>query len=241
MTGPRPVQLQVSGHGVEVRVSAPASGPAVVHGIAFRVMGRRPLGTAPGKVSVLVTGTVNIPMPQIRVWLDEPDQMTPGPVPLSLPDTVPAGESRVYRLTAHTREHDVEWQLGVEVSTGGDPVWRGYPIRTTAETGWRIFHPDRPMTENANSHREPDRPEIAAGTEATHRAGAEQGDHAAMYRLAVSLAERGELAEAQRWFHTCAERGDTEAAAAVASILELRGEAAAAEEWHRRAAGPGGS
>ncbi|MFJ7245120.1 tetratricopeptide repeat protein [Kitasatospora sp. NPDC098652] len=231
-TGPRPTPVQVSGHGIAVRVTAPEGEAVVVHTLGFRVTARHPTRSAP----VAVDHGVTIPEPHIRVWLDEPAQMAAGARPVTLPTTVPGGRSEVFLLTAHTREHDVEWELGVEWSCGVRRAWAHCAVRTTAETTMVRYSPSGEVTHGANLHPEPERPEVAAVAEAGHRRDAENGDAEAMFRLAVSLAQRGELDEAQQWFRACAETGHATAAESVGWILDQLGDRAEAVTWYRRAA-----
>lgn len=58
----------------------------------------------------------------------------------------------------------------------------------------------------------------------------------AIMDLAELLMERGDLAEAELWFHRIAELGDSRAAAALADLHVQRGELSVANEWLRRAA-----
>ncbi|MFG7942223.1 hypothetical protein [Streptomyces cacaoi] len=235
-TGPHPVPVQISGHGIEVRVRAPEEEPVVVRTLGFTVDAREP--ARDGDVVHDVSGSV--PSPQIRVWLDEPQQMAPGPVPVAFPVTVPAAESTVFTLTAHTRRHDIRWHLGVSWTCGEEEGWARCPVRTTCRTGMVAHHPDGSVTENARLHAEPDPPKVAAEAESTHRAAAGSGDVEAMFRLGVCLAERGAHDEAQRWFQEAAEAGHATAAESVAWLLDQQGEHAEAAVWYRRAAALGG-
>ncbi|MFI6102133.1 hypothetical protein ACIA8G_41835 [Lentzea sp. NPDC051213] len=210
-TGPRPLPVQVSGHGVAIRVTAPDEAPVVVHSLAHRVEARHPTRVAPVSMDGMMAGVV-IPDPHVRVWLDEPAQTAPGPVPLVLPTTVPGGQNEMFFLTAHTREHDVEWALGLEWSCDAEPRMASWKIRTTAESTMVRYHPDGTVTKNSNLHSEPDRPEIAAEAEAGYRTEAEGGDAEAMFQLGIKLAERGELAEARRWFQASEKSGHAKAA-----------------------------
>ena len=56
---------------------------------------------------VLATPSTRILDSQIRVWLGEPAQMTPAPVPVTFPTPIPAGHSEWFTLTARTKKHDV--------------------------------------------------------------------------------------------------------------------------------------
>ncbi|MFF0393003.1 tetratricopeptide repeat protein [Kitasatospora sp. NPDC004615] len=231
-TGPRPITAQVSGHGIAVRVSAPEAEPVVVHTLGFRVKSRHPTRTAPLEIDPWGS----IPDPQVRVWLDEPAQMADGPVPITLPTTIPHGQSEWFLLTAHTQEHDVEWELGIEWSCGEKKAWTSCNVRTTAETSMVTFRKDGSRTPGFNLHPQPDRPEIAAAAEAGYRPDAENGDPEAMFRLAVRLAERGALREAKHWFLICATMGNATAAESVGWILEQQGKHAESVDWYRKAA-----
>ncbi|MCX2181785.1 hypothetical protein KV205_14765 [Streptomyces sp. SKN60] len=231
-TGPSPIPVQVSGHGIAVRVSAPEEEAVVVHSLGFRVRARHPTRSAP----VAMRPGARIPDPHVRVWLDEPAQMAPGPAPVTFPATIAGGESEWFLLTAHTKEHDVQWDLGVEWSCGAEQGWAGCAVRTTAETTMVKYGRDGQVTHNSNLHPEPDRPEVAAVAEANHRTGAEAGDPEAMFQLGVKLAERGALGEAEQWFRACAETGHATAAESVGWILEQRGEHSESMDWYRKAA-----
>ncbi len=232
-TGPRPEAVQISGHGILVLVGAPEGVPVVVHNLGFVVDNRHSTREA----GVVMNDPLTmIPDPQIRVWLDEPAHMAPGPVPLTLPTTIPEGHSEIFRLTAHTGKNDVQWRLGIEWSCGDKRSWAHLEIRTTAETGMVSHHPDGRRTSQANLHKEPDRPEVAAEAESNYRRAAESGDTEAMFHLGVSLAERGELAEAEQWFRACAESGHPRAAESVGWILEQNGHHTEAATWYRKAA-----
>jgi hypothetical protein len=231
-TGPSPETVQISGHGIAVRVGAPKGTLVVVHGIGFAVDARHP--TREG--DVVMASPLTVPEPQIRVWLDEPEQTSPGPVPVTLPTMIPGGQSEWFVLTAHTKKHDVQWRLGVEWSCGEERSWASCKVRTTAETGWVCHHSDGRVTDQANLHPEPDRPEVAAEAESNYRRAAESGDAEAMFQLGVKLAERGALAEAEQWFRTCAATGHATAAESVGWILEQNEDLTKAANWYRKAA-----
>lgn len=237
-TGPKPTVVPITGHGIEVRVHATEGWPVVVQSLGYAVDAR--LAAVTGEVWVNPHSAVRILEPQIRVWLDEPAQMTPGPRPLSLPMTIPDGHTELFTLTAHTKEHDVRWWLRVEWTCGGEEGNSVFRLRTTAETGFTTFHPDGRVTERGKwFHPEPDWPEVAAEAERRYRHAAEAGDVDAMFQLGALLHERGELTEAEHWFQSSADAGHARAMASVGWILERRGNLTEAAQWYRKAADVG--
>ncbi|NUL04762.1 sel1 repeat family protein [Streptomyces lunaelactis] len=124
----------------------------------------------------------------------------------------------------------------MKLSCRGEQGWFSYEVRTTAETSMVKYGRDGTVTHGANLHPEPDHPEIAAEAEANCRRDAESGDAEAMFQLAIKLAERGALTEAQQWFRACAETGHATAAESVGWILERNGSHTEAANWYRKAA-----
>ncbi|MET9231392.1 hypothetical protein [Lentzea sp. NPDC003310] len=150
-TGPHPVAVQISGHAVTVDVTAVEE--VAVHSLGFRVVNRHP--TRSGTVSMCFNPA---PEPNLRFWLDEPTRTAHGPVRLDWPVTIRRGRSRQFVVSAHTKKHDVEWELSITVDWGAGLHQMTCRVRTTAETGMVRFSPDG-TTSVAKIHAEPDRPE----------------------------------------------------------------------------------
>jgi hypothetical protein len=72
----------------------------------------------------------------------------------------------------------------------------------------------------ANKHHEGPHIELLQDAERWSRRAAEAGSHLAQFNLGALLAERGEVAEAEQWFHKAAAAGDTGLAARARVALD---------------------